>query len=572
MAGRTQNQTEESTPAAVTTTDISILEKSHGVSVEQKAGPESDTDTKRSATDDEVANLAQTADSLPLAVIIVMIIGGAERFAYYALSGPWQNYIQNPPGDYALPGALGLGQATATAINNAYRFLSFLTPLIVGVLSDTWLGRYKALLWSMIVYACGGLILLLTSLPIALDHGAGPAGLGVSMILIACGVGGVKATFPIFLGDQYTKTQPQLIHKRGGQKMVTNRNLTIQSIYTLSFWVTNLSSLSIIPATFLESKFGFWSAYLLGFGALLISIAILCGLSSKLVKVPKGTNIILSAGKVLGGAIKSGFRLDNTKASYQASHYNRAVSWTDEFVDEIKVTLRTCRVLLSMAVFTLCMGQMLNNLVSQAGQMELHGVPNDMIQALSGIAVVLLGPAIQGVMSLLAKRRILLGPIVRMAISFIFTAAGMAFAGGVQQLIYSAPPCYNAPLACAESMGGTIPNNINVWMQTPIHFILASGEILGYVAMDEVSYTNSPQGLKSVVQAFKQLSNCLGSILGLALSPVSRDPYLVVLYSSLAGVMVLITGIFWYYFGKYDRPKRAQESPLDTTEESEAKE
>lgn len=168
MAGRTQNQTEESTPAAVTTTDISILEKSHGVSVEQKAGPESDTDTKRSATDDEVANLAQTADSLPLAVIIVMIIGGAERFAYYALSGPWrkllslktsykvivkqnplENYIQNPPGDYALPGALGLGQATATAINNAYRFLSFLTPLIVGVLSDTWLGRYKALLWSM---------------------------------------------------------------------------------------------------------------------------------------------------------------------------------------------------------------------------------------------------------------------------------------------------------------------------------------------------------------------------------------------------------------------------------------
>ncbi|CAG9999996.1 unnamed protein product [Clonostachys byssicola] len=547
MTGRMQNQAEGSAPAAITTTDISILEKRHGVSVEEKAGPESDTDTKRSATDDEVANLAQTADSLPLAVIIVIIIGGTERFAYYALSGPWQNYIQNPPGDYALPGALGLGQATATAINNAYRFLSFLTPLIVGVLSDTWLGRYKALLWSMIVYACGGLILLLTSLPIALDHGAGPAGLGVSMILIACGVGGVKATFPIFLG-LYTVSHFRIIR------------------------VTNLSSLSIIPATFLESKFGFWPAYLLGFGALLISIAILCGLSPKLVKVPKGTNIILSAGKVLGCAIKSGFRLDNTKADYQASHYNRSVSWTDEFVDEIKVTLRTCRVLLSMAVFTLCMGQMLNNLVSQAGQMELHGVPNDMIQALSGIAVVLLGPVIQGIMSLLATRRILLGPIVRMAISFIFTAAGMAFAGGVQQLIYSAPPCYNAPLACAESMGGTIPNKINVWVQTPIHFILASGEILGYVAMDEVSYTNSPQGLKSVVQAFKQLSNCLGSILGLALSPVSRDPYLVVLYSSLAGAMVLITGIFWYYFGKYDRPKRVEESPLDTTEENEAKE
>ncbi|VUC28035.1 unnamed protein product [Clonostachys rosea] len=149
MAGRMQNQAEHPTPAAITTTGVPKLEKSHDVSVEVKDGPESDTDTKRSATDDEVANLAQTSDSLPLAVIIVIIIGGAERFAYYALSGPWQNYIQNPPGDYALPGALGLGQATATAINNAYRFLSFLTPLIIGVLSDTWLGRYKALLLSM---------------------------------------------------------------------------------------------------------------------------------------------------------------------------------------------------------------------------------------------------------------------------------------------------------------------------------------------------------------------------------------------------------------------------------------
>ena len=37
---------------------------------------------------------------------------------------------------------------------------------------------------------------------------------------------------------------------------------------------------------------------------------------------------------------------------------------------------------------------MFNNLVSQAGQMDLHGVPNDMIQAFSGVACVLIGPLI----------------------------------------------------------------------------------------------------------------------------------------------------------------------------------
>jgi proton-dependent oligopeptide transporter, POT family len=47
-----------------------------------------------------------------------------------------------------------------------------------------------------------------TSLPVALDNGAGVPGLAVAMILIGLGVGGVKSTVSPFIGQFELKTSP----------------------------------------------------------------------------------------------------------------------------------------------------------------------------------------------------------------------------------------------------------------------------------------------------------------------------------------------------------------------------
>jgi proton-dependent oligopeptide transporter, POT family len=60
-----------------------------------------------------------------------------------------ENYIQNPPGDSALPGALGLGQSRATIIFNAFYLFSFLVPVPFALVSDAWLGRYTVLCISL---------------------------------------------------------------------------------------------------------------------------------------------------------------------------------------------------------------------------------------------------------------------------------------------------------------------------------------------------------------------------------------------------------------------------------------
>lgn len=47
-------------------------------------------------TEEDYKNLPEVADSLPFSAYLVIAIEFCERFTYYGLTGPFQNYIQNP--------------------------------------------------------------------------------------------------------------------------------------------------------------------------------------------------------------------------------------------------------------------------------------------------------------------------------------------------------------------------------------------------------------------------------------------------------------------------------------------
>jgi dipeptide/tripeptide permease len=89
-------------------------------------------------------------DKLPSGVWIVAVAGAAERFAYYALSAPLQNYIQNPRSGFANPGALNLGQQTATNITNGFLLVQFVAPMPFALLADMRLGRLNTLMVSLV--------------------------------------------------------------------------------------------------------------------------------------------------------------------------------------------------------------------------------------------------------------------------------------------------------------------------------------------------------------------------------------------------------------------------------------
>lgn len=63
------------------------------------------------------------------------------------------------------------------------------------------------------------------------------------------------------------------------------------------------------------------------------------------VKVVPGQNILVPAAKVMNNAIRNGFVLDRAKSPYQLSQHGISPPYTDAFVDEVRNTMQTCRVL-----------------------------------------------------------------------------------------------------------------------------------------------------------------------------------------------------------------------------------
>lgn len=124
----------------------------------------SDNDDGRVATEDEVRDLLHVVDRVPVRLWVACLAGILERFVWYGATAPiraWyipiynvvrltvhtENYLQNAPGG-VVPGALGLHQATASNIVNALIIGSYIVPVPAAVVTDSWLGRYKTMIYA----------------------------------------------------------------------------------------------------------------------------------------------------------------------------------------------------------------------------------------------------------------------------------------------------------------------------------------------------------------------------------------------------------------------------------------
>jgi POT family proton-dependent oligopeptide transporter len=199
----------------------------------------------------------------------------------------------------------------------------------------------------------------------------------------------------------------------------------------------------------------------------------------------------------------------------------------------------------------LCMSQLFSNLISQAAQMNTHGLPNEIVPFFNAAACMVLVPVVQYTLGKLPPKY-RPGPIMRISIGFVLSGLGFAYTAGLQSLIFHTGPCYNLPRECPASAHGTIPNNISFFLQFPVHVAVALGEILSIVTGLEYAYEMAPADMKAMVQAAYSLGSGLGSLAGLAFSPLARNPQLVLLYSLLAVIMMCSAMGVWCYLRKYN--------------------
>ncbi|KAF2021447.1 POT family protein [Aaosphaeria arxii CBS 175.79] len=489
----------------------------------------------------EWANLRRVPDKLPMVALLILVVELGERFTYFGLSGPIQNYINNPyaPGS-DLPGALGKGQATATALGNFFKFWAYASTIIGAIVADQYLGKFKAIVAACGVYIIGLVILVATATPSSIQSGAGLGGLVAAMITIGLGTGGIKANVSPMCAEQYQNARPVLKTLKTGEKVIVDPELTIGRLFMWFYWVVNVGALSPLITVNVEAKHSFWLAYLIPLIAIIISLCIFLIGQKRYVKVPPQSSAIVDAIKVATIACREkGF--ENAKASSLAQSgkdrkYKLAQEerYTDQYVDDVRRGVRSCKIFLFLPFYFVCWIQIWNNLISQAGEMALHGTPNDLLQNLDPIALIIFIPVLDLVIYPgLRKMKINFDPISRIFAGFLLASFSMVYASVLQHYIYN-----------------SAPKSIHVWIQAPAYVLVALSEAFIIITGLELAFTQAPKSLRSFISALFWITIGIAAAICIALSPVSQDPYLVWMYASLAIVGFVAGVIFFICFRK----------------------
>lgn len=196
----------------------------------------------------------------------------------------------------------------------------------------------------------------------------------------------------------------------------------------------------------------------------------------------------------------------------------------------------------AFVTFYVCFDQMQNNLISQAGQMRTNGTPNDLLPAMNQVGCIVFAPAVSFLLyPQLHRRGFYPTAIARIRIGFVFVFLSMVWAACVQYAIYDASPCYDQPGHCAFK-------KVNVWMQSPVYFLIAIGEVFALPAGIELAENQSPKDARTVVQAMNPAVAAVGSAVAMSITPAARDPHLLVFYASLAAAMFVTTVAFALFF------------------------
>ncbi|TVY37724.1 Peptide transporter [Lachnellula occidentalis] len=516
-----------------------------------------DTPDDEEPTEHEKVVLRRIGESLPVAAWLVAIVELSERFTYYGCQGLFQNYIQKPLDGSLGRGALGQGHQTATALTTFFSLWCYVTPIFGAIVADQYLGKYWTIVWFGCVYVVGLLILWVTALPSALANGAGMGGFIAAILIIGIGTGGIKSNVAPLIADQYTRKKMAIkTLAKSGERVIIDPAVTIQRIYLVFYCCINLGSLSLIATPYMERDIGFWSAYLMCFCMMIVGlIVVVLGRKLYIVRPPQG-QVITNAFKAIGIMVKNR-NMNAPKPSYQEEfgRTGAVYPWDDQFIDELKRALIACRVFLFYPIYWLVYGQFSGNFVSQAGQMRLHGIPNDLPQNFDPISILFFAPIMDRlVYPLLQKHHIKFRPIARITFGFLIASTSMLYAGVLQHFIYKQGPCYDKPLCDASLVNGVnIGNNIHIAIQVPAYMLIGISEIFASVTGLEYAYMKAPPSMKSFVQAMYLLTNAFGYALGEAFTPLVGDPQVEWLFVGLCVGSFCCGIVFWIIYHPLDR-------------------
>ncbi|WWC61493.1 uncharacterized protein I303_104077 [Kwoniella dejecticola CBS 10117] len=534
-------------------------------------------------TEEEKKTLRKVSGKVNRAGYALCFVEAANYASYYGVTGVFQNFIQRPlpeggngagappKGTQQSAGALNMGLQTATALTVLFQFMVFCTPLLGGYLADVKLGRYKGLWVGIIIGFSSHMMLVIASIPSVIAGGHAIIPFIIGMICLSFGSGFIKPSVAPLIADQSTVKKQTIKVLASGERVIEDPGVTVERMLLLYYWAGNFGAFFSIATSYCEKRIGFWLSFMLPGICFLLQPLSLLWVRSRITHYPPSGSSVGDAFKVVRLIIQRGrsghgtedkwesIKPTNLRASGEydqiaSKHKAGWISFDDQFVDEVKATLKALRVFVFLPAWYLADGGTDSILTNLAGSMTTNGLPNDVLNNFNPIATVCAIPVYNYVLyPTLRKMGINFGYIKRIFVGFFIGAILNAIAAILQWRVYETSPCGYAATECDV---GTGVSSMSAWL-VAIPFILQPlGGIFISVSCYEMAYTMTPPRMKGTIIACVFFTSAISRAILLGCTPAFKDPNITWVFVGIGCANLLASVSIYFFFRDLDINKK----------------
>ncbi|XP_050976105.1 solute carrier family 15 member 1 [Labeo rohita] len=439
----------------------------------------------------------------PISIFFIVVNEFCERFSYYGMRAVLVLYFQN---------FLLWDDDLATSIYHAFVALCYLTPILGAIIADSWLGKFKTIIYLSIVYAIGQVIMAVSTINDITDENRDgePDNLTfhialsmLGLILIALGTGGIKPCVAAFGGDQFQEHQSRQLN-------------TFFSVFYLCINGGSLLSTLITPILRAQ-ECGIYSkqqCYPLAFGVpaalMVVSLVVFIAGSGMYVKTDPEGNIMWAVCKCVGFAIKNRFRHRSSKHP-KREHW---MDWADEKYDklliaQIKMVLKVLFLYIPLPMFWTLFDQKGSRWTLQATTMDGDFgaliLQPDQMQTVNPILILTMVPIMDRlIFPLIKKCGFNFSPLKRMTVGMLFAATAFVSAALVQIEIDKTLPNFPSSSESQLRVVNMYSRTLNVTISPSQEQLMIDsfGSSADYMTFDHEEITVSLNTNPVVTQAF----------------------------------------------------------------------
>ncbi|XP_068185617.1 solute carrier family 15 member 2 [Antennarius striatus] len=418
----------------------------------------------------------------PTGICFIVVNEFCERFSYYGMKAVLTLYFLT---------YLKWDKNLSTAIYHAFSSLCYFTPILGALIADSWLGKFKTIIYLSIVYVIGHVVKSVGAIPTVGNTDVHIALSMIGLILIAFGTGGIKPCVAAFGGDQFDKEH-------------TSERTKFFSIFYMSINAGSLLSTVITPMLRSDVQCFNADCYALAFGVpaalMIVALVVFIAGSGLYKKTPPQGNILVEVCNCVGFAVKN--RWQRRKYQPPRKHW---LDWAEEkyskqLIQEIKMVLRVLVLYIPLPMFWALFDQQGSRWTIQAARMNMafgqsFSIKPDQMQMLNALLILLFVPVFDLIVyPLVSFCRINITPLRKMATGMVFAALAFGAATLVEVNVVKTVVDPAPPTECLLQVLNLAGGNVSVDFSGRNPF----PEPIGYLK-DPQKYETLPLGSPSTI-------------------------------------------------------------------------